>query len=111
MSEYKKTGYSCQYSDQAMGSTSMGFESKYGQKVSLVSKTGSGAHPASHSMSRGVTARGVELATHFHLMASLGMNVTYSSAPPVCLSGKNRESFSMPEYRKSLVKPSKCTVR
>jgi len=110
--EHKKTGYS----GHAMGSTNMGFESRYGQEISLVSKTGSGAHPASHSMKSGVTAqglggRGVELATHFHLVGSLRMIATYSSAPSVCLRSKDRESFHMSEYRKSLAKTSKCTVR
>jgi len=88
-----------------MGSKSMGFETRYEQETSLVSKTGSGVHPASRSMSRAVTARGlggrdVELATHFHLVASLRMIVTYSSAPPVCLRGTDRESLHMSQYRK-----------
>ena len=116
MSEYKKTGYRNPYSDQAMGSTNMGFESRYGQEISLVSKTSSGGHPASHSMSRRVTAlglgdQGVELASRFHLVASLRMIITYSYALPVFLRGMDRKSFPMSEYMKGLVKPSKCTVR
>jgi hypothetical protein len=56
-------------------------------------QTGSGAHPASCTMSTGGSSpgvkrgRGVTLTTHPHLVPRLSMSRSYNSTPVMCLHG------------------------
>jgi len=47
-----------------------------------------------HYPGGGVNRRGVKLATHFHLVNGLKNEWSYTSTPPVCLHGVERDKFS-----------------